>query len=61
MGREGVLRRSTRRTGRLEYQALLPADVRAEEVGATLHDGVPTVTVSKTQTPKPRHIKVTES
>nr|WP_245790458.1 Hsp20/alpha crystallin family protein [Streptomyces monashensis] len=59
--REGVLRRSTRRTGRFEYQALLPADVRSEEVSATLHDGVLTVTVPKTQATRPRHIQITES
>ncbi|OLZ73399.1 heat-shock protein Hsp20 [Streptomyces sp. IMTB 2501] len=59
--REGVLRRSTRRTGRFEYQALLPADVRAEEVSATLHEGVLTVTVPKAQATKPRHIEITES
>lgn len=59
--REGVLRRSTRRTGRFEYQALLPADVRAEEVSATLHDGVLTVTAPKAQTTKPRHVEIAES
>ncbi|KUL44123.1 Hsp20/alpha crystallin family protein [Streptomyces regalis] len=59
--REGVLRRSTRRTGRFEYQALLPADVRSEEVSAGLHDGVLTITVPKAQATKPRHIEITES
>ncbi|MGC9539795.1 Hsp20/alpha crystallin family protein [Streptomyces sp. UG1] len=59
--REGVLRRSTRRTGRFEYRALLPTDVRSEEVSATLHDGVLTVTVPKAQATKPRHIEITES
>lgn len=59
--REGVLRRSTRRTGSFQYQALLPADVRSDEVGATLHDGVLTVTVPKAQAIKPRHIGITES
>ncbi|MGJ5749810.1 Hsp20/alpha crystallin family protein [Streptomyces puniciscabiei] len=43
--REGVLRRSTRRTGRFEYRTLLPADVKAEEITATLADGMLTVTV----------------
>ncbi|MGW0826163.1 Hsp20/alpha crystallin family protein [Streptomyces sp. NPDC002845] len=59
--REGVLRRSTRRTGRFEYHALLPTDIKAEEVSATLHDGVLTVTVPKAQATKPRHIEITES
>ncbi|OIJ87899.1 Hsp20/alpha crystallin family protein [Streptomyces colonosanans] len=58
--REGVLRRSTRRTGRFECQALLPTDVRAEHITATLADGVLTVTVPKVQAVKPRHIEITE-
>ncbi|WP_073952118.1 Hsp20/alpha crystallin family protein [Streptomyces kebangsaanensis] len=57
--REGVLRRSTRRTGHFEYQALLPADVRAEEVSATLSEGVLTVTAPKAEAAKPRHIEIT--
>ncbi|WP_369394443.1 Hsp20/alpha crystallin family protein [Streptomyces sp. CG1] len=59
--REGVLRRSTRRTGWFEYQAPLPADVKADEVNASLHEGVLTVTVPKAQAAKPRHIEITES
>lgn len=58
--RDGVLRRSTRRTGRFEYETLLPSDVKADEVSATLHDGVLTVTVPKAQAAKPRHIEITE-
>ncbi|MGY5033438.1 Hsp20/alpha crystallin family protein [Streptomyces sp. 900116325] len=57
--REGVLRRSTRRSGRFEYRALLPADVKADEIKATLADGVLTVTVPKAQAAKPKHIEVT--
>lgn len=58
---EGVLRRSTRRTGRFEYRTLLPADVKAEEITATLADGVLTVTVSKAQAAKPRHIEISQA
>ncbi|WP_335939599.1 Hsp20/alpha crystallin family protein [Streptomyces sp. PTD5-9] len=57
--REGVLRRSTRRTGHFEYHALLPSDVRPDDISAGLRDGVLTVTVPKAQTVKPRHIEIT--
>jgi HSP20 family protein len=59
--REGVLRRSTRRTGRFEFRAVLPGEVRAEEVDAQLADGVLKVTVPKAQPVKPRHIEVKSS
>ncbi|MFI9626667.1 Hsp20/alpha crystallin family protein [Streptomyces sp. NPDC052042] len=59
--REGVLRRSTRRSGRFDYHALLPSEVRSDDISATLSDGVLTVTVPKAQTVKPRHIAITES
>ncbi|MFF4948846.1 Hsp20/alpha crystallin family protein [Streptomyces chattanoogensis] len=57
--REGVMRRATRRTGRFEYRALLPAEVKSEEVSASLTDGVLTVTIPKAQAVKPRHIEIT--
>ncbi|MFE7425835.1 Hsp20/alpha crystallin family protein [Streptomyces sp. NPDC057545] len=59
--REGVLRRSTRRTGRFEYWALLPADVRAEEITAELADGVLTITAPKGQAARPHHIEITQA
>lgn len=59
--REGVVRRSSRRAGHFEYQALLPAAVKADEVNATLSEGVLTVTVPKAQAAKPRHIEITGS
>lgn len=57
--RKGVLRRGTRRTGRFEYRAVLPTEVNAEGVNATLEEGVLTVTVPKAQAAKPRRIEVT--
>jgi HSP20 family protein len=56
--RKGVLRRGTRRTGRFEYRALLPSEVKAEDISATLTDGVLTVTVPKAEAAKPRHIEI---
>lgn len=57
--RTGVLRRSTRRTGRFEYRAVLPGEVNAEGVNATLTDGVLTVNAPKAEAAKPRHIEIT--
>lgn len=59
--REGVLRRSTRRTGRFAYRVLLPADVKADEIGAALGEGVLTVTAPKARAAAPRHIPIAES
>ncbi|MFD1663021.1 Hsp20/alpha crystallin family protein [Streptomyces caeni] len=59
--REGVLRRSTRRTGRFVYRVLLPADVKADEISASLGEGVLTVTAPKVRAAAPRHIRITES
>ncbi|MFF3734501.1 Hsp20/alpha crystallin family protein [Streptomyces sp. NPDC002476] len=59
--REGILRRSTRRTGRFEYWALLPADVKAEEITAELVDGVLTITAPKGQAARPHHIEITQA
>ncbi|MER7406839.1 Hsp20/alpha crystallin family protein [Streptomyces sp. NPDC000070] len=57
--RTGVLRRSTRRTGRFEYRALLPGDINAEGVDATLADGLLTVRVPKAEAAKPHRIEIT--
>lgn len=42
-----MLRHGTRRTGRFGYRALLPVDVKADEITATLADGVLTATVPR--------------
>lgn len=57
--REGVVRRSTRRTGSFEYRAMLPTDVKSAEVSAQLSDGVLTVTIPKAQPISPRHVEIT--
>jgi HSP20 family protein len=59
--REGVLRRSTRRTGRFEYRMLLPAEVNTEAVTAEMADGVLTIAVPKAEAVKPRHVEITDS
>ncbi|MFE6684934.1 Hsp20/alpha crystallin family protein [Streptomyces sp. NPDC057743] len=56
--RPGVLRHRGRPTGRFEYRALLPVDVRSDDVTASLTDGVLTVTIPKAQAAKPRHVEI---
>lgn len=56
--REGVLRRTTRNTGRFEYRATLPTQVRSKDVSASLVDGILTVTVPKAQPAKPHHVEI---
>jgi HSP20 family protein len=56
--RTGVLRHRTRRTGRFEYRAVLPGEIDAESVDASLSDGVLTVEVPKAETGKPRRVKI---
>ncbi|MEV7954449.1 Hsp20/alpha crystallin family protein [Streptomyces sp. NPDC058316] len=59
--REGALRHSTRRAGHFEYRTLLPTDLKAERVTATLADGVLTVTVPKAQAAKPHHVEIAQA
>lgn len=54
----GRRHRSTRRTGRFEYRALLPSDIKPDQVSAELADGVLTVTVPKSEQAKPRQVQV---
>jgi HSP20 family protein len=51
--RAGVLHRGTRRSGRFEHRALLPNEVNAENVNATLSEGVLTVTAPRRRPPSP--------
>jgi HSP20 family protein len=55
---EGVVRRRTRRSGRFEYRTTLPRDVDADQVSATLADGVLTVRVPKAEAARPRRIEI---
>jgi HSP20 family protein len=54
----GALRRQTRRTGRFAYRVGLPAQVEAENIEASLSDGVLTVRVPKSQPAKRKKIEV---
>jgi HSP20 family protein len=56
--RRGKLRRRARRTGHFEYRVVLPGDADSEHVEATLHEGVLTVRVPKTEQSRPRRIEV---
>ena len=53
--------RSSRRTGRFEYRAMLPGDVEPEGVIAQLANGVLTVTVPKSEAARPREIEVSDN
>lgn len=57
--RTGFLRSRTRRTGRFDYRVSLPSDVDADNVTATLADGVLTVRVPKTERAKRRKVQIT--
>ncbi|GAB2888748.1 Hsp20/alpha crystallin family protein [Streptomyces mayteni] len=56
--RKGTLHRGTRRTGRFEYRTMLPGQVDAEGVTATLSDGLLTVRIPKAAGTGKRHIEV---
>jgi len=56
---KGRRHRSSRRTGRFEYRAFLPGDIKADQVSAQLSDGVLIVTVPKSEAAKPRKIEIT--
>jgi HSP20 family protein len=55
--RTGTMRRQGRRGGEFEYDVILPGDVNAEQVEATMEDGVLMVRLGKAQ-PQPRRIEV---
>lgn len=53
--------RRTRRYGRFEYRTALPGDMDAEQVSASLDNGVLTITVPKSDRAKPRRISIKQS
>jgi HSP20 family protein len=56
--RKGILRRRTRRVGAFEYRVTLPGELNAEDVDATIKDGVLTLRVPKAEQARPRRIDV---
>ena len=56
--RKGILRRRTRRTGRFDYRVTLPGDVEAENLEASIKDGILTVRIPKPEQARPRRIEV---
>jgi HSP20 family protein len=59
--RKGILRRRTRPVGRFEFRAVLPGEVNADGVDASLDDGILTVRVPKAEKAKPRRISIGSS
>jgi HSP20 family protein len=55
---DGKKHRSSRRTGRFEYTAVLPGDIKTEQVQAELGDGVLTVTAPKSEAAKPSQVQI---
>lgn len=56
--RSGVLRRRTRAVGRFHHEVVLPGDVDADAVSASLDEGVLTVRLPKPAGDRPRRIEV---
>lgn len=56
--RVGILRHKTRRTGEFDYRMTMPSDVDADNVSATLDDGVLRVEVAKTEAAQPKQITI---
>lgn len=54
---EGYVRRE-RRVGSVYRQIALPAEVRADEISASFHNGVLTVTIPRAQQAQPKRIPV---
>jgi HSP20 family protein len=56
--RKGIIRRRTRTVGEFRFEVVLPNEVAAEGVGATLDEGVLSVRVPKAGREKPRRVEV---
>jgi HSP20 family protein len=56
--RKGILRRRTRRRGQFEYRVVLPGEVDADNIQASLHDGILEVRAPKTERARPHRVEV---
>jgi HSP20 family protein len=56
--RKGLLRRRTRPVGRFEYRVVLPGEVDADNVDASLDDGVLILRVPKAAKARPKRIEI---
>jgi HSP20 family protein len=54
----GVLRQQARMRGRFEYRSTLPQYVDAEQIEATLKDGVLSLRVPKSERSQPRRVEI---
>jgi HSP20 family protein len=58
--RKGLLRRRTRPVGRFEYRVVLPGEVDADKVDASLDNGVLTLRIPKAEKTRARRIEIGE-
>jgi HSP20 family protein len=56
--RKGILRRRTRRTGQFELRVMLPGEIDADGVEASLNHGVLEVRVPKPERTRPHQVEV---
>ncbi len=56
--RKGLLRRRTRPVGKFEYRVVLPGDVNADNVDASLDDGLLTIRIPKAERARQRRIEI---
>ena len=59
--RKGILRRRTRRTGQFDYRVTLPGQADAEQIEASLKEGVLTVRIPKPERARRRRIEIKSS
>ena len=59
--RKGLLRHRTRRVGEFEYRVSLPNDIDADNIEASLSEGVLSVRVPKAERAKPRRVEISKS